>query len=66
MNYKVHLTPKINFVLFERSLKIMKDGVNIFPISIYVLQLFVLLQLQYANKVFDDVHEDQHNYVVNQ
>ena len=38
--FKVHLTAKMNFVLFERSLKMMKDGVNLFFILIFVLELF--------------------------
>ena len=37
--FKVHLTPKTNFVLFERSLNMMKDGVNLFFILIFVLEL---------------------------
>ena len=37
---KVHLTAKMNFVLFERLLKMMKDGVNLFFILIFVLELF--------------------------
>ena len=28
--FKVHLTAKMNFVLLEKSLKIMKDGMNLF------------------------------------
>ena len=34
--FKVHVTPKTNFVLFERLLKMMKDGVNLFLILIFV------------------------------
>ena len=37
--FKVHLTSKMNFVLFERSLKMMKDGVNLFFLLIFVLEL---------------------------
>ena len=39
----VHLTPKMNSVLLERLLKMMKDGVNFFSISISILELFVFL-----------------------
>ena len=37
---KVHLTRKMNSVLFERELKIMKNSVNLFSISILVIDLF--------------------------
>ena len=43
---KVHLTPKMNFVLFERSLKMMKDGVNFLRYPFSLLSYLVFRNMQ--------------------
>ena len=48
LDLKVHRTRKMNFVFFERTLKMIKDGANLISISIFVFELFVFSY--YANK----------------